>query len=138
MIEKPSGQNGFSLVETIIASVILSGSVLALGTISSNAVRDIRVNRHRQAAASLINRQFTLIDHVGIDRFIEEGQTEGVYEDAEPGYVWRVATDYQGIDGLYAVTITVTWLEGTHPQQLSAQTMLNGTALTMPVTPGGA
>ncbi len=126
-------QTGFNLVETMIASVILSGSVLTLGAISSNALRDVTVNRHYGVAASVIERQFSLIDYVGIDQFIEQGQTEGLYEDMEPGYYWRIETEYQGIDGLYLVTITVTWLEGKRPRQLTAQTMLNGMAMTIAV-----
>ena len=138
MIAKRPRRQGFSLIETIIASVILSGSVLALGTVTSIAVREIRVNRHRQVAAGLIDRQLTLIDHVGIDRYLEEGESQGIYDEVEPGYAWRVGTEYYGIDGLYVVTITVTWLEGTRPQQLCAQTMLNGTALTLTVPTEGA
>jgi prepilin-type N-terminal cleavage/methylation domain-containing protein len=127
------GQAGFSLVETMVASVILSGAVLALGAISSNAVRDVSLNRHYEVAASVIERQFNLIDYVGIDAFIEQGQTEGVYEDMEPSYHWQVETEYQGIDGLYLVTITVNWLEGKRPRQLTAETMLNGAVTTIAV-----
>lgn len=126
-------QAGFNLVEAMVASVILSGAVLALGAISSNAVRDVSLNRHYEVAASVIERQLSLIDYVGIDQFIEQGQTEGVYEDMEPVCHWQVETEYWGIDGLYLVTVTVTWLEGKRPRQLTAQTMLNGTAATIAV-----
>jgi len=126
-------QAGFNLVETMVASVILSGAVLALGAISSNALRDVSLNRHYEVAASVIERQLSLIDYAGIDQFIEEGQTEGVYEDMEPGYHWQVETEYRGIDGLYLVTITVSWLEHRRPRQLTAQTMLNGAAMTIAV-----
>jgi prepilin-type N-terminal cleavage/methylation domain-containing protein len=126
-------QAGFNLVETMVASVILSGAVLALGAISSNAVRDVSLNRRYEVAASVIERQLSLIDCAGIDQFIELGQTEGVYEDMEPACHWQVETEYWGIDGLYLVTVTVTWLEGKRPRQLTAQTMLNGTAATIAV-----
>jgi hypothetical protein len=126
-------QAGFNLVEALVASVILSGAVLTLGAISSNALRDVALNRHHEVAASVAERQFSLIDYVGIDQFIEQGQTEGFYEDMEPGYHWRVATEYQGIDGLYLVTVVVTWAEGRRPRQLIAQTMLNGAPLTVAV-----
>ncbi|MBN1361276.1 MAG: prepilin-type N-terminal cleavage/methylation domain-containing protein [Sedimentisphaerales bacterium] len=126
-------QAGFNLVETMVASVILSGAVLTLGAISSNAVRDVSLNRHYEVAASVIQRQLSMIDYVGIDQFIEQGQAEGLYEDQEPGYAWQVETEYQGIDGLYLVTITVTWIEGKRPRRLTAQTMLNGTPLTITV-----
>jgi hypothetical protein len=118
---------GFSLVETLVAGVILSGSVLALGAISTNAVSDIRLNRHCEVAVSLIEMQLTLIDHMGIDQFLKADQTEGVFEQFEPGYQWKVSTEYQDIDDLYLVTITITWMEGSRTRQVTAQTMLDGT-----------
>ena len=126
----PTKQNAFSLIETVVATVILSGAVVALGAISTNVLRDSRLNRHYEIAASVIERQFTLIDVTGIDRFIEMNQTEGVFDQAEPGYRWRVETKYKDIDDLYLVTISVEWLEGMRPYRLVAQTMLDGTSLT--------
>lgn len=126
-------QAGFNLIETLVASAILSGAVLTLGAISSNALRDVSLNRHVEVAASVIERQLSMIDYVGIDQFIDQGQAEGLYEDMEPGYHWQVKTEYQGTDGLYLVTITVTWDQGKRPRQLVAQTMLNGTAATVAV-----
>jgi Tfp pilus assembly protein PilV len=118
---------GFTLVETLVAGVILSGSVLALGAIGANAVADIRLNRHYETAASLIEMQLTLIDHMGIDRFVQADQTEGVFDQFEPGYQWKVSTQYRDIDDLYLVTITIMWMEGSRPHQVTAQTMLDGT-----------
>lgn len=117
---------GFNLVETIVASMILSGAVLTLGAISTNALVDTRLNQHYRAAASLIDKQLQYIDFVGINEFIEQGQSEGAEQEIEPGYQWQVTTEYQGTDNVYIVTITVRWLEGKRPYELTAQTMLNG------------
>lgn len=120
--------SGFNLVETIVASVILSGAVLALGAVSSGTLTQTRLNRQYEAAASIIDRQLTLIDAAGIDAFIEQGQTEGVVEEWEPGYTWTVRTEYEGIDNVYLVTVTVRWLERNRPRQIAVQTKLNGTS----------
>jgi hypothetical protein len=119
-------RSGFNLVETIVASVILSGAVLALGAISSRGLTDTRLNRHYEVAASVIDKQLTLIDSIGIDQFIEQGQSEGTIEELDPGYTWAVGTEYYGVDNVYLVTITVQWLEHNRPRQVVAQTMLNG------------
>jgi len=124
-------KHGFSLVETLVASIILSSAVLTLGAIGTNALTDTRLNRHREVAARLIDRQLQMIDHTGIDEFIEMGVTESVIEEFEPGYRWEVATEYQGTDNLYLVTITMTWLEGKRPYNLVVQTMLNGATLAL-------
>ena len=124
-----TGWAGFSLVETLAASVILSASVLAIGAISTSAVGHVRLNRHYEVAASLIDKQLTLIDCVGIDQFVEKDQMSGVFEQFEPGYQWEASTEYQGTDDLYLVTITVTWMERNQPYKVTAQTMLNGAGL---------
>jgi Tfp pilus assembly protein PilV len=120
---------GFSLVETLIAGMILSGAVLTLGAISTNALTATRLNRHYAMAAALLDRQLHLIDFVGIDSFTQTGQMDGVIEDFEPGYQWHVTTEYQGTDSLYIVTITMTWMEGKRPYHLTVQTMLDGTGI---------
>jgi hypothetical protein len=70
-----------------------------------------------------------LVDLVGIDEFIELGQVEGYFEEPEPGYHWVIATEYQDIDSLYLVTITVSWLERNRPYSLTVDTMLDGVSL---------
>jgi len=121
---------GFNLVETLVASMILSGAVLALGAISTNALRDTRLNQHYQQAAALLDKQLNMIDYVGIDQFIKMGQTEGDFEDVEPGYHWETTTQYQNTDNLYLVTIRISWMEGKRPYSVTAQTMLDGAGLT--------
>ena len=99
-----------------------------------NALTSTRLHRHYEMAASVIDQQLTLIDQVGIDQFIEAGQMEGVNDQFERGYQWVVATEYAGTDNLYAVKITVTWLEGKRPYHVTAQTMLNGVSLASEAT----
>jgi len=126
MIRPRRNSKGFNLVETLVAGAILSGTVLTVGAISTRALTGTRLNRQYETAASLIDKQLSLIDYMGIDEFVELGQTEGVFEDFEPGYQWQATTEYQGIDSLYLVTLTVSWVDNNRPYSLSAQTMLDG------------
>ena len=126
MVQAKTNKKGFSLIETLVASAILSGSVLTIGAISTMSLSGTRVNRRYETALSLIDKQLSLIDYVGIDEFVELGQMEGDFEEVEPGYHWEVATEYQDIDSLYLVTITVSWVDGRRPYSLSVDTMLNG------------
>src|SRR4030042_405579 len=119
-------KKGFTLVETVTASTILCGAVLTLVAITSRSLNATRLNRQYEIAASIIDKQLSLLDYVGIDDFIELGRAEGVVEDFEPGYRWEIDTEYQGIDSLYLVTITVTWVERNRPYNFSVQTLLNG------------
>ena len=126
MVQTKTNKKGFSLIETLVASAILSGAVLTVGAISTMSLSGTRVNRRYEMALSLIDKQLSLIDYVGIDEFVELGQMEGDFEEIEPGYHWEVVTEYQDIDSLYLVTITVSWVDGRRPYSLSVDTMLDG------------
>ncbi len=117
---------GFNLVETIVASAILSGAVLTVGAISTRALTGTRFNRQREVAASLAEKQLSLIDYIGIDEFLDTGTFQGDFTEYEPGYHWEVTTEYQGVDNLYLVTITIGWVENNRVQSLVVETMLNG------------
>ncbi len=129
MVQAKTNKKGFSLIETLVASAILSGAVLTLGAISTMSLSGTRLNRRYEMALSLIDKQLSLIDYVGIDEFVELGQMEGVFEEIEPEYHWEVATEYQDIDSLYLVTITVSWVDGNRPYSLSVDTMLDGISI---------
>ena len=125
-IKTKRNKRGFTLVEMIAASSILSGAVLVLVAITTRSMTGTRLNRQYETAASIIEKQLSLLDYIGIEEFIELGRADGVVEDLEPGYHWEVTTEYQGIDSLYLVTITVTWMERNRPYSVSVQTRLNG------------
>lgn len=126
MVWAKTNRKGFTLVEAAVASTILCGAVLTVGAISTNSLSGTRLNRQYEVAASLIDKQLSLIDYIGIDEFIDLGQMEGSFEEIEPGYHWEVVTEYQDIDSLYLVTITVTWVDRKRPYSLSVDTMLDG------------
>ena len=126
MVWAKRNNRGFTLVETVTASAILCGAVLTVGAISTRSLSGTRLNRRYEMATALIDKQLSLIDYVGIDEFIELGQMEGVFEESELEYRWEVVTEYQDIDSLYLVTITVSWVEHNRPYSISANTMLDG------------
>jgi len=129
MIRAIKNKKAFSLIETLVASAILSGAVLTLGAISTMSLSGTRLNRRYEVAASLLDKQLNLIDYIGIDEFIDLGQLEGYFEGYEPAYRWEVVTEYQDIDSLYLVTITVSWIDGKRPYSISVDTMLDGVSV---------
>lgn len=129
MLGTKRNKRGFTLVETITASSILCVSVLTLVAITTRSLTGTRLNRQYDIAASIIDRQLSMLDYIGIDEFVELGSAEGVVEDFEPGYQWEVTTEYQGIDSLYLVTITVRWADHKRIHSVSVNTMLNGVSM---------
>jgi len=134
MMWAKTNRKGFTLVEAAVASTILCGAVLTVGAISTSSLSGTRLNRQYEAAVSLIDKQLSLIDYVGIDEFVELGQMEGDFAEIEPGYHWAVVTEYQDIDSLYLVTITVSWVEHNRPYSISVDTMLDGITIYIDVT----
>ena len=124
-----TNRKGFTLVETAVASTILCGAVLTIGAISTKAVSGTRLNRQYEVAAALIDKQLSLIDYIGIDEFIDIGNMEGDFSEIEPGYHWQVTTEYQDIDSLYLVTITISWVNHNRPYSLTVDTMLDGISI---------
>ena len=120
---------GFTLVEVIAASVILSGAVMLVGSIGTQAMIGTGLNRRHEMAASLIDKQLSLIDYLGIDAFIESGETEGDSQDFGFPLHWQVETEDQEIDSLYLVRITVSWVERNRPYSVTVDTMFDGESL---------
>ncbi len=58
---------GFTLVEVIAASIILCGVVMIAGAIGTRSLVGARLDRRYEAAASLADKQLSLIEYVGID-----------------------------------------------------------------------
>ncbi|MHC4570374.1 MAG: type IV pilus modification PilV family protein [Planctomycetota bacterium] len=94
---------GFTLVEVIAASVILCGAVMLVGRIGMQAMTGTKLNRRYEMAASLIDKQLSLLDYLGIDAFLELGESEGQSDDLGYTFLWEVQTEYQEIDSLASV-----------------------------------
>ena len=120
---------GFTLVEVIASSIILCGAVMIVGAIGTQALTGTHLNRRYEAAASLVDKQLSLIDYIGIDEIVEMGQSEGENDDSGYVYNWKIDTEYQEIDSLYLVTLTVSWIDRNRPYSISVDTMLNGETL---------
>jgi hypothetical protein len=120
---------GFTLVEVVASSIILCGAVMIVGAIGTQALTGTHLNRRYEMAASLADKQLNLIDYIGIDSIIEMGQTDGDYEESGYEYNWKIETEYQEIDGLYLVRLTVSWVDRNRPYSISVDTMLNGETL---------
>lgn len=136
MMRTPDRKNkrGFTLVEVIAASIILCAVVMIAGAIGTHSLVGTRLNRRYEMAASLADRQLSLIEFAGIDSVVEMGSLDGDSDELGYSYHWEITTEYQEIDNLYLVTITVGWVEANRPYTLTVDTMFNGTTQTEEAT----
>lgn len=119
---------GFSLVEVIVASMILSGAVVAICSVSTRSFLGVKLNRDYELAWDLLDKQLTLIDYMGVDQFLELGETSGMCEpEGAEGvlHYWQAAVVEAGLTGLYTIDIAITWQDGPRVRQITARTMLN-------------
>ena len=125
----PAKRNrAFSLIEVVIAAVLLSMVVIVVCTLSTRSLTSVKSNREYEFAWELLDRHITMIEAGGIDDFIKAGQFSGSF--GEEGYgeidhLWQVQVDQQEADNLYRIDVTVFWAHGS----VSAATMLNGKGL---------
>ena len=117
---------GFTLVETIAANVILCGAVVTLGTIGTVCLTQTKLNSQYETAANLADRQLSLIDYIGIDTFVQQGNFEGEFESSGVKYVWRSDITYMEIDNLYAIAVAVSWTHRNRQYNVAVETRLNG------------
>lgn len=120
-----TNKKAFTLIETITASVIICAAALALGAISTRSLSQTKHNRQYEVAMTCLDRQLTIIDYIGIDDFLEMGQTEGKFSQYEPQVRWELYTSPTDLDKLYMVKLTVSWTERGKIHSISAETLMN-------------
>ncbi len=111
MKHSSASKQGLTLIEVLLAMVILSVGVSSLMMAMSRCLAVVRTARDRNTAQGLIHR-------IDIEYPIEEADMaeliqEGEFEDAE-GYTWyreiRVVNEEER-PGLFLVTLRVQWAE---------------------------
>ena len=132
---KKNKRKAFTLIEALAASTILAGAMIAVSALSSRCLSRARLNRQYDLAWQLLDRQFTLIDYMGIDKFLEQGITSGKIEQPQGEYYWNVNVSSEYLDNLYEITLTIRWLDGKKIHSVYASTRFNGQVDSLMFTP---
>ncbi len=120
-------RKGFSLIEMVAATTILSLGVVSICAMTTRGLSQVKSNRGREIAWDMLDRQLMMIDYMGIDEFIEAGETSGVMGDessAAGSFAWQVHTEETETVGLINVSIVVSWGTERNRKSVVAQTML--------------
>ena len=128
---KSNNRKGFSLIEMIVASIVLSLAVVSVCAVSTKSMAAVKSNRDYEVAWDLLDRQFTIIDYMGIEEFIEEEQLSGQFEGSEDEIVhyWTAEYEEGEYDNLYNLDITISWGASNRLRSISASTILNGSGI---------
>jgi prepilin-type N-terminal cleavage/methylation domain-containing protein len=109
MIRKPSSKTGLTLIEVLIALVILSVGVASMMLAMSRCLAVVRTARQRDVARSLL--WLMEVEHPIDKTSIEEVSESGDFEEVE-GYTWDrevIMDDEELRPGLFLVTTRVQW-----------------------------
>jgi Tfp pilus assembly protein PilV len=119
-------EKSFTLIETLVASVLLSLSVVVLAGISIHSVRTAKEMVAYEQAWDLVDRQLTMIDYLGVEEYQVNGPAEGTFSDNGVDFTWAVDISETTLEFLYDVKVTVGWIEQKHIRTVRAQTRLSG------------
>lgn len=121
------GSKGYTLVEVLVAFVIMAMALTVLLRIFSGGVRNVAVSSDYAKAVLIAESRLAT---AGIDDTLAPGETDGVENER---FQWtRVVTDYEPafdyrstVKGLraYRVTVSVTWPNGDKERRVELHTV---------------
>lgn len=86
-------QKAFTLIETLVAMIILAGALVVLGNSWSGSLGAIRKSRNVTAAALLLQRKVTELELKYQDKFSEVPEDDGGdFGSDYPEYTWKLKT----------------------------------------------
>jgi type IV pilus modification protein PilV len=113
--------NGFTLVEVLVAMVVIATVVLGFSAMSVSTIKADTTSSHTSTAMALAQAK---LEDLRVLRRTNAAWTEGkhtetnLYEDGTSGTggrytrVWEVDNDYANFTDLSRVTVTVSWDDG--------------------------
>lgn len=117
--------SGFTLIEAMVAALILAISAVAIGGSVNQSLHALRRARDYQRSAELLDGVMTRIDLLGPDRVAREGPLEGTFEPPDDRFSWDAQVDSL-IDGfLFEITVNVRWDDGYGAHTASLSTRIN-------------
>ena len=118
--------DGFTLVEVLVAGVILALSAAVLGMTISQSMRSLALARDYQEAAELLDKTLTKIDLIGPSNLLNEVPSENMFEPPHDRFAWKVQIEPYAQGHLYEVTVHILWkTPGGTTRSIEAQTLLN-------------
>jgi general secretion pathway protein I len=118
-----NAQHGFTLVEMIVATLLLAIGVVGAMIALSSSVRANYAAERLQTAALLAQRKLTEIE-LQPDS-LTGGDQQGDFGSQYPEFHWRESVESTDYPDLYRVTVTVQWdLKGVSPREQAYVTYL--------------
>jgi len=102
-------QRGFTLLEVMVALVIIATSFIVLLHSRNQSVIAADYARHSTIATLLASQKMSEIENVGSP---EDGEETGDFGEEYPGYTWRKVVSETAYEEIKEVRVEVFWGEG--------------------------
>lgn len=103
-------RGGFTLIEALVAGVILAVVGVAVSLGLSQSTHSLRTSREYRRAAQVLDGLMTKIDLIGPARMLEAGMaTEGRCAAPNDDCRWAVEIESLAEPDLYELTLRLTW-----------------------------
>lgn len=121
----PRRHRGFTLIEVLIAGILLAASIAVMGTAVSRSYRGSADANDDRRAALLLSDLMTKIDLIGPARLASEGPRSGSFDGEDSRFSWSVEIQNRQQGHLYQVNVTLSWTAGTTKRRAQVQTLLD-------------
>lgn len=103
-------QRGFTLMEMVVATLILAIGVAGAMSALAASTRAAGVTERLHTASLLAQRRLTEIEMQSDT--LSAGEQQGGFGEQYPDYRWRQAVEQTNMTDLFSVTVTVEWNQG--------------------------
>jgi general secretion pathway protein I len=117
-----SRQRGFTLMEMIIATVLLAIAIVGALSAISSSTRATEAGERVQTAAILAQRKLTELEIQASN--LTSGEQQGDFGAEYPEYRWQATMDTTEFDKLLRVTLIISWGDPSRPNRREFVTYL--------------
>jgi general secretion pathway protein I len=135
----PRAERGFTLIEMMVATILLAIGVVGALSAFSSATHATAVAEETHTAALLAQQQMTQIE-LQPDS-LTGGDQQGDFGDSYPGFRWQQSIEPTEYQDLFKVTVTIQWGTPNSPHARAFTTYMRNPALDQTQTqqtPGAA
>jgi type II secretory pathway pseudopilin PulG len=118
------GSGGFTLVEALLAAMILALAGVVIASTLGRAYGSLADARDSRRAAALLDEVLVKVDTIGPQRVQAEGLRSGAFEGADARFSWELDIASEAETDLYKVAASVSWRGSSGPRTLRAETLL--------------